>query len=253
MGVLRANRIAVALSAVALLATVGGGAYAATNSKAITVCVKKHGGSLYKAAKCAKGDTRLSWSQVGPQGPAGVTGAAGAAGAKGTSGASGTNGSNGTNGTNGTNGLGATTYSVDLSNASGDAATVASIGPLSLYADCISSGSTVQLGVSDPSNAAWVATGSYSLFDDVPQDLQPGSPPPILANSYGILESYSDTQLVLNNGPTSASYIGLITGDLVISINNGAAVYDLHVDLQVAPDVPECIGTVTITPTTVAG
>lgn len=66
---------------------VAGGSYAlASGSGSITVCVKKHGGTLYKAKKCKKGDSKLSWNQTGPQGQ---TGAAGAAGAPGTPGAPG--------------------------------------------------------------------------------------------------------------------------------------------------------------------
>jgi hypothetical protein len=39
--------------------------------------VSHTGGTLYKAKKCAKHDTRLSWNKVGPQGPPGANGAPG--------------------------------------------------------------------------------------------------------------------------------------------------------------------------------
>jgi hypothetical protein len=78
--------------AVAVLLLVGGGAYAlaASGGGTITVCVKHKGGALYKAKKCAKHDSKLSW---GKQGPKGATGVAGATGAAGTTGAQGPGGS----------------------------------------------------------------------------------------------------------------------------------------------------------------
>jgi hypothetical protein len=57
-------------------------------------CVKKSGNAhIYtKKPKCKKGESKLSWNNVGP------------AGRNGGNGANGKNGANGTNGTNGTNG-----------------------------------------------------------------------------------------------------------------------------------------------------
>lgn len=77
-----------------LLALVAGGSYAlaASGSKTITVCVKKHGGGLYKARKCKKHDSKLSWNQQGPAGKAGKNGANGLNGAPGTPGAKGSDG-----------------------------------------------------------------------------------------------------------------------------------------------------------------
>jgi hypothetical protein len=67
------------IAALALFVALGGGAYAAVNAgtQTITVCVHKQNGGLYKAAKCASGDTSLSWNKVGPrglQGPRGLPG-----------------------------------------------------------------------------------------------------------------------------------------------------------------------------------
>jgi hypothetical protein len=97
---LQANRApAIVLGVLALAIAATGGAMAASGGSAtITACVKKHGGSLYQAKKCKKGDKKLSWNQKGPAGP---TGPAGSAGAAGTNGTNGTNGANGTNGTDG--------------------------------------------------------------------------------------------------------------------------------------------------------
>jgi hypothetical protein len=85
-------------------------------------CVKKSGTARIstKKLRCAKHETKMSWSARGPAGRNGAKGAdglSGASGANGRDGASGTNGVsgtagvngkdglNGTNGTNGTNGI----------------------------------------------------------------------------------------------------------------------------------------------------
>lgn len=77
-----------------LVALVAGGSYAlaASGNKTITVCVKKHGGQLYKARKCKKHDSKLSWNQQGPAGKNGANGANGAPGAAGAPGATGKDG-----------------------------------------------------------------------------------------------------------------------------------------------------------------
>jgi collagen triple helix repeat protein len=82
------------ISIVALVAALGGGAYAA------------NGGSAAKATASAKAKQGKQGKpgKTGPAGPAGATGPAGAPGAKGDTGAAGSNGTNGTNGKDGTNG-----------------------------------------------------------------------------------------------------------------------------------------------------
>jgi hypothetical protein len=74
------------LVAVAMLLVAGGTYALASGGGTITVCVKKHGGALYKAKKCKKGDKKLSWNKQGPQGKTGATGAPGANGAPGAPG-----------------------------------------------------------------------------------------------------------------------------------------------------------------------
>jgi hypothetical protein len=78
------SKFAATLGAAALLLA-GGAAYALASStrSTITVCVKHHGGTLYKAKRCAKHDTRLSWNK---HGSAGATGAPGPQGLKGDTG-----------------------------------------------------------------------------------------------------------------------------------------------------------------------
>jgi hypothetical protein len=63
------------VTVVTLLAGAGGGyALASGSSTTITVCVSHKGGGLYKAKRCKKRDSRLSWNQTGPQGVQGVQG-----------------------------------------------------------------------------------------------------------------------------------------------------------------------------------
>jgi hypothetical protein len=97
---------AVLVAACALL--VGSLSVAAqANASTLYACVKKNGTArvFTKKPKCKKGESKLSWNNVGP---AGRNGANGVNGAPGSAGKNGTNGSNGANGTNGTNGLNGT-------------------------------------------------------------------------------------------------------------------------------------------------
>jgi hypothetical protein len=80
--------------AAAALVLAGGGAYAlAASSGTITVCVKHNGGSLYKAKKCKKHDSKLSWNAKGPKGATGATGSQGPQGSQGVQGPQGPGGS----------------------------------------------------------------------------------------------------------------------------------------------------------------
>jgi Collagen triple helix repeat (20 copies) len=78
---------------VALIAALGGGAYAASNS----------GGGKATASAKGKQGPRGKTGKTGPAGPQGSAGPAGAKGDKGDAGAAGANGKDGTNGTNGKN------------------------------------------------------------------------------------------------------------------------------------------------------
>src|ERR1700744_4947516 len=97
------SRPGMLLLVIAVVLAVGGGTYAlaADGTAEITVCVAKQGGALYKAKKCAKGDARLSWNQVGARGPAGRAGGSGAPGRTGQPGPPGPSGSQGPAGTPG--------------------------------------------------------------------------------------------------------------------------------------------------------
>jgi hypothetical protein len=73
--------VACGVAALALVTLASGVTYAATRAPVttITACVHHSGGGLYKAAKCATGDSSLTWD---------IKGAKGATGAKGTPGLS---------------------------------------------------------------------------------------------------------------------------------------------------------------------
>lgn len=96
--------LAAALGVVVLAAAITGGAYAAGGSSTITVCVRHHGGTLYKAGRCRKGDTKLSFNRQGPAGPQGARGAAGPQGPVGQTGPAGPQGPTGPAGPQGPKG-----------------------------------------------------------------------------------------------------------------------------------------------------
>jgi hypothetical protein len=79
----RARRNAIpsaALLLVLAIAAGGGYALAASKTKTITVCADKGTGVLHlktRGGRCKRGQTRVTWNQVGPQGPQGFTGPAG--------------------------------------------------------------------------------------------------------------------------------------------------------------------------------
>jgi hypothetical protein len=101
----RLSKLAAALSAAALLVA-GGGAYALASASGgtITVCVSHSRGALYKAKKCAKHDTKLSWNAQGPAGVPGTQGPQGALGAQGRQGPTGATGPIGRQGPGGPQG-----------------------------------------------------------------------------------------------------------------------------------------------------
>jgi hypothetical protein len=76
----------------AVVLAMSGGAVAATggftSGGKLQACVSQEGGLrlLKSGKKCKKGQSPISWNQVGPKGPAGAQGPAGAGGAAGTPG-----------------------------------------------------------------------------------------------------------------------------------------------------------------------
>jgi hypothetical protein len=70
---------AIATGVIALVIGAAGGAYAAGSGATIVACVHKHGGALYEASRCAKGDKTLRWNKAGPAGPKGAAGPPGPA------------------------------------------------------------------------------------------------------------------------------------------------------------------------------
>ena len=59
----------IALVGVVALLIAGGGYALASGSNSITVCVKKNGGTVYKARKCDKHDAKLTLQDTGKSGP----------------------------------------------------------------------------------------------------------------------------------------------------------------------------------------
>lgn len=81
-----AARGAITVGAAALALLIAGGGYAmAGASGTVQACIHKHGHGLY-VGRCARHDTKMSWSIQGPPGPAGPRGATGAAGLRGATG-----------------------------------------------------------------------------------------------------------------------------------------------------------------------
>jgi hypothetical protein len=159
------DRIAVGFSAVALLCAAGGGAYAASAGGTINVCVKKHGGALYKAGSCARGDSKLSWNAAGPAGVTGPTGAQGPQGAKGDQGSQGSQGAKGDQGIQGVQGVpgpGATAIDFNVAASNDQAGGLVDLNSaLSLTEECLynNSNSDVTL-VFNLGGASWQAQGT---------------------------------------------------------------------------------------------
>lgn len=78
--VLAGHRVSLAVAIAALMLAATGGAFAASAGGTVSACVKKHGGALYEAKHCARGDRKLSWNKLGPQGASGAAGPPGAQG-----------------------------------------------------------------------------------------------------------------------------------------------------------------------------
>ena len=81
----RRNALPCAVLLLVLAVGLGGGyALAASKTKTITVCADKGTGILHlktHGGRCKRGQTRVTWNQVGPQGPQGFQGPAGQPGA----------------------------------------------------------------------------------------------------------------------------------------------------------------------------
>jgi hypothetical protein len=126
------------ISIVALVAALGGGAYAASNGLS--------GKQKKEVTKIAQTEAKKF---AGKPGPAGPTGPAGAPGAKGDNGTAGTNGTNGTAGTSGTTGK-----SVEVGTASAG--------------ECLQGGATVQVG-GEPSTKKQVCNGRTGFTKVLPE------------------------------------------------------------------------------------
>jgi hypothetical protein len=170
------------VAAVALIAALGGGAYAASNSGdgSATVSAKKKnkkgkakGLTVAQVRKIAKQEARkLANSNPGPAGPQGLAGAAGPKGDNGANGQDGQNGSNGSNGSNGTS-ANATAYTgPECEEASGESGLkVTSAGPDAYVCNGENGeeGSPWTAGGTLPSGETLTGSWGFSGFNDASQ------------------------------------------------------------------------------------
>ncbi|HWD10570.1 MAG TPA: hypothetical protein VG366_01910 [Solirubrobacteraceae bacterium] len=101
---------ALALTAAAASALVLAPAVTAARTSTFYACVKKNGTARISTRKlrCAKHETKMSWSARGPAGRNGAKGSDGLSGAKGADGLGGANGASGKDGASGANGVSGT-------------------------------------------------------------------------------------------------------------------------------------------------
>jgi hypothetical protein len=127
------RRVIVVVAVAAGVCTAAGLAWATSSDEGMTInaCVANDG-TLRIASPCKKGDTSLSWNQVGPagpQGPTGQTGQQGAIGATGPQGQTGATGPQGNPGPQGTAGSAGPTGTQGATGAIGQAGSQGATGP----------------------------------------------------------------------------------------------------------------------------
>jgi hypothetical protein len=147
-----------ALSILAVLTALSGGAYAAVSAShaAISACVSRHHGALYIARHCARHDRRLTWSVTGP------VGARGAAGAPGQPGQPGSPGSPGP---------GAAEFTYDAPAGPASSTPIGTAGPFTLSGTCLFGGGLIDhLSLN-------ATTSSNVIFDQGGQAVTDGGPP----------------------------------------------------------------------------
>lgn len=143
------RRVLVAMGALAIVVAAAATAYGAGGGGGtITACVTRSNGTLYTAKKCAKHDTKLSWSKEGPQGPRGDRGPQGQ---KGEPGAPGAPGAKGDTGPTGPQGPGAVPISLNISSAQSGAQPAGAAGPWSFTLTC-SPGGPASFTIHGPGN-----------------------------------------------------------------------------------------------------
>ena len=192
------SKSAAALGTVALLLG-GGAAYALASSTAstITVCVKHDGGALYKAKKCARHDSRLSWNKHGSVGATGASGATGATGPQGPK------------GDTGPQGPGATTFAMTLPSGTAFGSIATLPNGMLLEAGC--SGGKVDVGVErSASQVGLQVSGTLSNDGATPTEVSFDSP----------------SGLGLNTGPGGTTHTDI---DWIVGVPGGKyARVDIH-------------------------
>jgi hypothetical protein len=223
------NHKGLGLLVVMAVLVVGGGAYAlaADTTPQITVCVAMQGGALYKAKKCAKGDARLSWSQVGPRGPAGRVGVAGAPGATGATGRTGPTGSQGPAGTPGADG---TPGQTGPPGPAGTPAPQPTVTPISFVSSGSAESAPVTLTSFGPITVTEQCTGLLGLGAAQVQELaaQDTGSGDWSATFFSGGQGASSTGAVDSDGPDALSALSTPLADLPVSILSEVAYVDVY-------------------------
>jgi len=229
--------------AIGLVLAAAGGALAAGSGGTVTACAKKHGGTLYEAKKCAKGDRKLTWNQVGPRG---ATGARGPQGSQGPQGPAGAAGAAGVNGAPGQNGIGAKEVWIN----DGDKEPSfydGTLDGLGVYTSCTKSASVITFGAflangSGTSNTAapftqFSLTGSLD-YADFAGSIPLGATFPTMA-PLGIVEATGNSSFsepTIMGHATASGDNSVISGQAVLDVdasaNTGVSAGDYQLDFN---------------------
>ncbi len=170
--------------------------------------MKKQGGELFKAKKCGRSATKLSWNQVGRQGVQGV------------------NRPPGDTGNNGTNGIGAERYPV---NSTGANDVITDLGPLELLGAChVAGGGTplYYLGVTSTSAIPVTIEGQYTDAEYA-AGTTPNPTPGADGSAYVLDASTSSPAEIVSNGPFTNSDTAQGSGQVTLSYTqNGTTSVD---------------------------
>ncbi|HTB70179.1 MAG TPA: hypothetical protein VK707_04295 [Solirubrobacteraceae bacterium] len=241
---------------IVVLVTVGAlllAAFAVTSqAQAATyyACVKKNGTArvFTKKPKCKKGETALSWSNVGP---AGKNGANGANGTNGANGKNGTNGTNGTNGAEGKEGMpGQPQKAVKFSSTleapflSNTTASLFSLAGVSVRLNCVNAliANVTNLEATGPAGAVAVSGMSSSKVNN--KEATEAFQQPV----YNVGLSSADTAFasLVTNGKAPLGNVGHVNATIV---TGGAVILvDSFIEVNEDPEACKAIGTALTVP-----
>jgi hypothetical protein len=174
------RRRTVVLAALGLLLLLALAAAPLAEASTINACVKKKGGAVHivtKAARCKKGETKVSWANVGSAGRSGANGAAGVVGGYGASGVAGATGPAGAStetGASGATGVRGSSGSTGPAGATGETGAAGATGNKGVTG---TSGPTGETGSAGASGATGTngAVGGYSASNSGSVDFTTGT------------------------------------------------------------------------------